>query len=525
MGPGGWNGHEVELKARLLDALGAAVVATDAEYRIRFWGTGAERLYGWTRTDVVGKPITDVLHPGSADEPLLRPLRATDGATTARAAEMGLQHKTGGRVEVLAITVPLVEDGRMTGTLGVSIDIGAQKAVQRELREARDFLTAITDNMAEGMIAVDGQGHAVFANAAAERLLGWPATALIGVPIHDVTHFERRDGTPYPPEECPLTQVRRTGIATRVERDAFIASDGSRVDVSYSASPWHDGSTAGIVVVFEDISESVNEEFRVQLELDKLAWIGRIEDALAADRFLLYAQPVLQLSDHSVSRYELLIRMKDVTGSIILPNLFLPTAEEYGLIQRIDQWVIRQACELAAVGHTVALNVSAKSMTKPLIGTLRDELTRLDVPPERLICEITETALIRAIGVGETFVTALRELGCQVALDDFGAGYAGFSYLKRLPVTFLKIDTQFVRDLATEPASRHVVVAIVNLARDFGIKTIAEGAEDWVTVDMLKELGVDYAQGFAIAAPAPVDEILGRAYFATGAKGRGSPAP
>lgn len=150
-------------------------------------------------------------------------------------------------------------------------------------------------------------------------------------------------------------------------------------------------------------------------------------------------------------------------------------------------------------------------MTEPTVAFVREALELTGAEPERLICEITETAL-QGVESGERFVRRLRELGVRVALDDFGAGYGGFSYLKHLLVSFLKIDMQFVQDLMDDPASQHVVEAIVTLARDFGIETVAEGVEDPRVIEVLRDFGVDYAQGYHIGRPAPVEVLMTPAF-------------
>jgi EAL domain-containing protein (putative c-di-GMP-specific phosphodiesterase class I) len=143
-----------------------------------------------------------------------------------------------------------------------------------------------------------------------------------------------------------------------------------------------------------------------------------------------------------------------------------------------------------------------------LAGRIQSALREHGGDPASLVCEITETALLEQAELGEAFVGKLNALGCKVALDDFGTGYGGFTYLKRLPVSYLKIDIEFVRDLVDNPSSRHVVAAIVSLARGFGQQTIAEGVENERTLELLREMGVDYAQGYAIARPGPVDDVL-----------------
>jgi EAL domain-containing protein (putative c-di-GMP-specific phosphodiesterase class I) len=247
----------------------------------------------------------------------------------------------------------------------------------------------------------------------------------------------------------------------------------------------------------------------VQRELEKLAWVGRVRDALDNDRFVLYSQPIVDLSTYEVEQHELLIRMVTPEGDVVLPSHFLPTAEEYGLVAEMDRWVVSETARLAADGHAVEFNLSAKSVADPhMLSVIQEAIREFGAPPQNMVCEITETALVHDIAAAESFVRGLNDLGCRVALDDFGAGYGGFAYLKRLPVSYLKIDQQFVRDLCAEESSRHVISAVVNLAKAFGMKTIAEGAEDDATLRLLKDLGVDHVQGFVIGRPSLARDAL-----------------
>jgi len=175
------------------------------------------------------------------------------------------------------------------------------------------------------------------------------------------------------------------------------------------------------------------------------------------------------------------------------------------LITEIDRWVIDRSTEIAAAGEAVQINVSARSVSDPsLVDYVRAAVLRTGADPELIVFEITETTLVSDEAAARAFVERLHLLGCKIALDDFGTGYGGFSYLKQLPVDFLKIDVQFVGDLRTSSASRSVVQAIVSLAAGFGLKTVGEGVEDRETLDLLRELGVDYGQGFHIGRPAPL---------------------
>jgi diguanylate cyclase (GGDEF)-like protein/PAS domain S-box-containing protein len=240
-------------------------------------------------------------------------------------------------------------------------------------------------------------------------------------------------------------------------------------------------------------------------EADRESWVGRIRDGLDEDRFVLYAQPVIDLATGATVQHELLLRLRDLDGQLIPPLAFLPTAERCGLIGEIDQWVIRQAARIAALGHPVAVNLSAASSGDPLVlDAIGEELLHYQTNPGNIVFEITETAVMQNMDRGRHFAERMIGLGCRFALDDFGTGFASFTYLKQLPVQYLKIDIEFVRDVVESQRDRSVVTAIVSLARGFGQQTIAEGVEDEETAAVLRTLGVTLAQGYLFGAPTPL---------------------
>jgi len=438
--------------------------------------------------------------------------QAIDEALTSSTAEV--EHRIvrpDGEVRIVRTRMGAIGGSKADAVrlVGTCQDITDQKSTEQEIERSREFLSAITDNMAEGMIATDNEGVVTFVNAAAERLLGWEASDLIGKPGHQSFHYQRADGSPFPAEECLISNVWERGETLHVDYDTFVCRDGKLLPVAYIASPLQAGQISGAVVVFDDMTERAAERLRVERELEKLSWVGRIRDALDQDRFIFYAQPIVDLATNCVVQHELLLRMVSPEGEIILPDRFLPTAEEFGLIAEVDRWVVGEAARLAAEGNPVEFNLSAKSVVDPsMLTTVRNALETQGARPELMVCEITETALLRDTAAAEAFVQGLNDIGCKVALDDFGAGYGGFAYLKRLPVSFLKIDRQFVCDLPQEASSRHVVSAVVSLAKAFSMQTVAEGAEDDATLELLKQLGVDLVQGFVIARPGRVADVL-----------------
>jgi len=231
----------------------------------------------------------------------------------------------------------------------------------------------------------------------------------------------------------------------------------------------------------------------ISLERDREPWVPRIRDALDHGRFVLHGQPIVDLSTGTILQHELLLRMRDRDDSLIAPLTFLPAAERSGLIKQIDRWVIAQAVQIAATGAKVDVNLSAASIGDSLVLELIEhELDRHRADPANVVFEITETAAMQNLDRAQQCAERLVALGCGLALDDFGTGFASFTYLARLPFRYLKIDIEFVRNLARNPHHRSIVKAIVALAGDFGQQTIAEGVEDERTADILRDLGVTW---------------------------------
>jgi PAS domain S-box-containing protein len=381
-------------------------------------------------------------------------------------------------------------------------------AQARALLTATNYLRAVTDGMGEGLCTTDRAGAITYMNAAAEALLGWSTEELRGYKLHDLVHAGGHGDGEGGAGACPLIRPLDDGATVRVEDDLFIDRNGLALPVAYTSAPFvTDEGIDGCAVVFADTTERKARENALKHDAEALSWIGRVQDALKEDRFELYAQPILDLRSGEVVQRELLLRMREPDGEIVSPGAFLPTAERYGQIAEIDSWVIERATQLAAESGPVELNLSAHSIGDPgVIERIERCLKETGADPASLVFEITETALVANEVAAQGFADRLHELGCKLALDDFGTGYGGFTYLKQLPVDLLKIDIEFVRDLTTSPASQHVVEAVVALAGAFGLKTVAEGIEDEQTLEMVRDFGVDLAQGYFISRPEPIGE-------------------
>jgi EAL domain-containing protein (putative c-di-GMP-specific phosphodiesterase class I) len=231
--------------------------------------------------------------------------------------------------------------------------------------------------------------------------------------------------------------------------------------------------------------------------------------------FTLHCQPIVGLICDSVSQRELLLRLPAEGGELILPSQFLYTAERSGLIFEIDRWVLGEAMRLIAeqrdAGREVRLevNISGRAVGDAAMLTLIEEgLEATKINPANLILEVTETAAIANMDRARGFATKLQALGCRFALDDFGAGFGSFYYLKHIPFDYVKIDGEFIRSLPASNTDQLILDSIVQMSRGLGKHTIAEFVGDDATVDVLKEKGVDYAQGFYLGKPRPVSETL-----------------
>ncbi len=250
----------------------------------------------------------------------------------------------------------------------------------------------------------------------------------------------------------------------------------------------------------------------------ELQWVTRIQHALDEDRFCLYAQAIESLDTRVGSHYELLVRMVSERGEIIPPGAFLPAAERYNLIGQLDRWVVSNAFSLLMKNtvfleqiNFISINLSGQSLTdESFLDFVIKELKGLEGHSSKICFEITETAAISNLGLADKIISQLRQFGCCFALDDFGSGLSSFGYLKNLTVDYLKIDGMFVKDIVDDPIDHAMVKSINDIGQIMGMKTIAEFVENDDIKDMLTEIGVNYAQGYAVHKPQPFVEILGK---------------
>ena len=330
--------------------------------------------------------------------------------------------------------------------------------------------------------------------------------------------------------DADQAQIVADEVVKALGRETAVLADQSiRITASVGVAMF-DGLTDIEVLAYADVAMyEAKETGRNRFELyrplkdgrergsERLAEAERIRRALEEDRLVLYCQPILDLGTNEICQYELLLRLPDAErGEPLPPSAFLYRAERSGLIQAIDGWVVRRAVELIAeherAGLKLVLNVnlSGKSIgDRKLAALTENALAESRIDPSRLVFELTETAAISNIEEAKAFAIRLHGRGCRFALDDFGAGFGSFYYLKSFPFDYLKIDGDFIRGFATSPMNQLVVSAIVSIARGMGKKTVAEFVADEESADLLREIGVDCAQGYHIGMPRPISEVLG----------------
>ncbi|MEW8495154.1 MAG: EAL domain-containing protein [Candidatus Thiodiazotropha taylori] len=294
-----------------------------------------------------------------------------------------------------------------------------------------------------------------------------------------------------------------------VEIDQYSESIGmlmSSVDAAcYSAKD----SGRNCITVYQRDSSSTTQL------LGQMQWVSQINDALSDDRLILYSQPIadLQSNELVIKGIEILVRMRSQEGELIPPGAFLPSAERYDLIDRIDYAVIEKVMQLLAESGAdypdCFINISGMTLSRnELSPKLKLLLEKYQINPQKLVFEVTETAAIQNLTSALKIINELKELGCRFALDDFGSGLSSFGYLKNLPIDFVKIDGMFVKEINKSPVDKGMVEAIKTVADTMGLVTIAEFVEDSLIREELKRIGIYYGQGYSIARPKPIEDYL-----------------
>jgi EAL domain-containing protein (putative c-di-GMP-specific phosphodiesterase class I) len=387
-----------------------------------------------------------------------------------------------------------------------SIRRGRLRRIRRFLRGEGNLLDVLLDSVDVAVVACGPEGRPTHVNRRAVELMGMDGSGGSDPDTWIEQVWPRTpDGRRLLLDELPIVRALRGEVVR--DFDLLVRTPRGDVLMSTTANPVCDerGARLGAVAVFADVTEQRAREARVREELRTLGLVHGVQEALAAGRLLVYAQPIIDLASGETMLEELLLRMRSRGGAIVGPAELLAAAERHGTATAVDEWVFEQATKIAAGGRAVTVNVSAQTVVRSsFVEFAEGALEREGTSPSLITFEITETAVISDIVGASRFANRLAAIGCHFALDDFGTGYAALIYLKHIPFTYVKIDVDFVRDLLHNDRSRAVVSGVVALAAGLGLRTIAEGVEDEATLSLLRELGVDMAQGFHIGRPAPV---------------------
>jgi len=337
---------------------------------------------------------------------------------------------------------------------------------------------------------------------------------------------------------CSIASARRLAekIRQQVEDFRFVWEDKSfRVGASIGLVPVtaESGTISDVLSAADSACYVAKEGGRNRIHVykntdaammeqrGKVQWVQRIQDMLEQDRFRLYFQAIEPIEDIASERNrlhgEVLVRMLDHDGSLIGPDAFIPAAERYSLMGAIDRWVVKKTLETLGQDidyvqnrmSTCSINLSGQSISDDrFMSALAKMIEDMDIPPELLCFEITETAVISNLSNATRLIDTLRAMGCQFALDDFGVGLSSFGYLKNLAVDYLKLDGCFIKGMTRDSTDYAMVHAINYVGQTLRIKTIAEFVENRETLQALRDIGVDYAQGYGIAKPLPLEEAL-----------------
>jgi PAS domain S-box-containing protein len=488
------------LKTAVVESALDCIITTDHEGRVLEFNRAAELTFGYRRDEALGRDLAELVIPPAFREAhrrgLARVSETGEGRILGQRLELTGMRSDGSEFPIELAIARIGGDPPMyTGFLR---DITERRAVEHALREAHDQMQAIIDNSPSIIWAKDISFRYLFVNRAFERMHGVEPGSAIG----------RLDEEVMEPDAAARARAGDTRVLERselVREEEVIVDGGLERTFLTQKFPLRDaaGRIYAVCAISTDITERKRSEDALRAQID---WSTRVRQAIANDRLVLHAQPIIDLRTGEVRQQELLVRMVGSRGKddLMMPGEFLGPAERFGLVQEIDHWVVRRAIALAKE-QPLEVNLSAKSIgDRNLISLIQMELAANETPAGNVIFEITETAAAENLDAAREFVVSLTDIGCGFALDDFGTGFGSFNYLKHLPVTYLKIDMEFVRNLPSDESDRKVVKSIVEVARNFGMQTVAEGVEHEETIGMLCDLGVDYAQGYFIGHPGPV---------------------
>ena len=557
---------ETELAQVTLKSISDAVMTTDALGKVKYLNPVAEKLTGWQLIEAKGKPSTAILQiiDQYNKKPAVNPVDVVlqTNQTYELTKDTLLIAKDGSEYAIEDSAAPIQNrQGNLIGTVIVFRDVTQSRRLARKLtwQASHDSLTGLYNrrkfeekvNLAIVDTHENGSHHALCyldldrfkiindscGHTAGDELLK-QLTQLLKQEIRNFDIFARLGGDEFGLLFYNCSTEAAGAIAERLRQLVFDfrftwKKKIFKLGISIGLVPIN-SSTKTLTQLLSTADAACysakekgrncvhfyhrNDVFVARKRVEK-KWIERLNRALEKNRFCLYSQKIIDLkSDNSPHHHEILLRLIDRSGKIIAPGVFLPTAERYDLMPTIDRWVVtnflagyaaycqsQQNQKIPLPSNLYTINLSGASINEREFATfLQQQFTRYDVPLETICFEITETVAISNLDNAVNLIEQLKKLGCSIALDDFGSGMSSFNYLKKLPIDYLKIDGSFVKNIAGDRVNYATVECFKYISQIMNLKTIAEFVEDNLILQNLRQIGIDYAQGYGIERPQPL---------------------
>ncbi len=553
--------REKEAAQITLQAIGDGVITTSADAIIDYINPVAQQLTGWSLDDSVGKHVEDLfkVYHDQTCEPLENPLvAAIRRVRGGRSTQPVLMIRTDGKELHIQTSASPIRDGLglVTGAVLVFRDVSESRELNRKLTHnaSHDAVTGLV-NRSEFELRLERALHSARA--------GEDHYALCFI---DLDQFKIiNDSCGHAAGDILLAQVgalfknkvRWRDTLARLGGDEFgVLLEGTSLDeamrnaevlreslrdyrFNYDERSFRITASVGVVPITaenEDVAAVISDadnacaaakeqgrnrvhsfaenDIELMRRRREMQWATRINSAIEESRFELYRMPIMALQQEEHGRhYEMLLRLRDEAGRMVSPDTFMAAADRYGLTPNIDRWVVENVFRWLVSDHderdalgVVAINLSGQSLADTkFLPFVIEHLERSGLDAKRICFEITETSAIASFSQANRFIRALKQLGCQFSLDDFGTGMSSFGYLKSFPVDYLKIDGSFVRGILSDPIDREMVRSINEIGHLTGKKVIAEYAENAEIINALRDMGVDYAQGYGVAQPSRVN--------------------
>ena len=543
-----------------LQSIGDGVITTDAQGIVDYINPVAQDLTGYDLRSARGTPVTDLMmivneHTrATCENPVMRCLK--EGRVITLPENSVLITRNGDEVPIQDSAAPIRDRiGNIIGSVMVFHDVSREARLFRQLsyQASHDTLTGLI-NRREFENRLVNALDAISSNTEETHALLYVDLDQFKV-VNDTFGHTAGDALLRQLSEIIQTNIRSTDVLARLGGDEFgilleRCNEDRAVEVAEAIRgaiegyrfEWQGSFTTvrcsiGVVLVTHDNKDDVAglmssadvacysakdmgrnqvhfyRDSDASLRHEEMKWVTRITSAVEDDRLELFYQPIIGIGDPGRRKhYELLLRMRDENGELVGPHQFIPAAERYNLMSTLDRWVIHEALSKLADRHngdsaryTLAINLSGTSLSEDrFLDFVIEELARQKLPEGAICFEITETAAISNLARVVHFMQTLKKLGCMFSLDDFGSGLSSFTYLKNLPVDYLKIDGQFISNVAEDSVDESMVRAIHQVGSAMGIETIAERVETKAVLDKLGALGVEFAQGYYIARPTSV---------------------